>query len=448
MQKLENERIILLLKKNLAARLPAIALIVGSCAAAYVKAFRSDGILAGFAPITDIRQYNLFYALEWSLLGAALVTGILWLLALSGRMVFLTNVRIVVTRTKTKYEDVFPTGSCLKAEKRFPGKLILTFPSRQIVLKNFSRRDDFIGELQQLKSFSPVTRSTSGSPDPATEGEKLTSGTSVTQARENPSEMLDSLIGLTPVKTEIVRLRNYSAIVKLRRDQGLPVSGLTLHSVFLGNPGTGKTTVARIMASILKENGILESGHVVETDRSGLVGEYVGQTAVKTNRVIDKALNVVLFIDEAYMLSEGGGNDYGQEAIATLLKRMEDDRERLVVILAGYGRNMENFLDSNPGLRSRFSRKISFPDYSPAELVEIFHHFCKKNGYFVAPEGEKKLLEVMNRKTISLDVRSGNARFARNLFEICIQNQATRLSQGLNNTVDDLKTILSCDLPD
>lgn len=446
MQKLENERIVLVMKKTFPTKILPILTIILATGAAYVKLFRSDGILLRFMPITNIKQYDMVYAGEWGLIIVLVVTGILTLVHLAGRMVFLTNIRIVVTRSKKRYETIFPTGECSKAEKRFPGKLVLSFPARTMVLRNFTKRDDFIMELDQLKSFSPVTRpSLQGG---AAAGDGPASGTTIKAPEESPMDRLDALIGLAPVKEEILRLRNYAAIVRLRREEGLPVSGLTLHSVFEGNPGTGKTTVARIMASILKENGILESGHLVETDRSGLVGEYVGQTAAKTNRVIDKALNGVLFVDEAYMLSEGGTNDYGQEAIATLLKRMEDDRERLVVILAGYSSNMEGFLDSNPGLRSRFTRKIIFPDYSPAELVEIFHHFCSANGYVLAPDAERHLLDLMRRKTVSLDVRSGNARFARNVFETTIQNQASRLSSNLNNTVEELKLIQTCDLPE
>lgn len=439
MQKLENERILLVMKKTFPTKLLPILTIILAAGAACVKLFRSDGILLGFFPITNIKQYDMVYAGEWVLITILLATGVLTLIYLAGLMVFLTNIRIVITRSKKRYQTILPTADCIKAEKQFPTKLVLSFPARTVVLRNFTQRDDFIMELDQIKSFPQQT-------NPQTTAETVTAGTNIKTPEENPMEKLDSLIGLEPVKQEIIKLRNYASVMQLRRKENLPVSGLTLHTIFEGNPGTGKTSVARIMASILKENGILESGHLVETDRSGLVGEYVGQTAMKTNRVIDKAINGVLFVDEAYMLSEGGTNDYGKEAIATLLKRMEDDRERLVVILAGYSQNMERFLDSNPGLRSRFTRKIIFPDYSPAELVEIFKHFCKNNGYILEPEAEKHLLNLMMRKTVSLDVRSGNARFARNIFETAIQNQATRLAGNINN-VDELKLIQKCDLP-
>lgn len=185
---------------------------------------------------------------------------------------------------------------------------------------------------------------------------------------------LDSLIGLKSVKDEISELRNFIKIQQMRKSQGLKTSHISYHCVFTGNPGTGKTTVARIVAEIYRNMGILSKGHLVETDRSGLIAEYLGQTAVKTNQIIDSALDGVLFIDEAYSLVQKYSNssDYGHEAVATLLKRMEDDRDRLVVILAGYGDEMKDFIDTNPGLQSRFNRYIHFEDYGVDELLAIF----------------------------------------------------------------------------
>ena len=239
---------------------------------------------------------------------------------------------------------------------------------------------------------------------------------------------LHSLIGLSSVKAEVERLTNFIKIKKLREKQGLPVSEISYHCVFTGKPGTGKTTVARILANIYSELGVIKKGHLVETDRSGLVAEYVGQTAVKTNKIIDSALDGVLFIDEAYSLINGGNNDYGSEAISTLLKRMEDDRKRLVVILAGYGNEMLTFINSNPGLQSRFNRYIDFPDYNADELLEIYKCNLKKHKYTLSVEAEAFISAYLSNAVANKDKNFGNARFVRNLFEKTLENQAMRLA--------------------
>ena len=264
---------------------------------------------------------------------------------------------------------------------------------------------------------------------------------------ESPYEMLDNLIGLSSVKEEITKLTNFIKIQQVRESKGLKTPEISYHCVFTGNPGTGKTTVARIMASLYKDLGILKKGHLVETDRSGLVAEYVGQTAVKTNKIIDSALDGVLFIDEAYSLVQGAKEDFGQEAISTLLKRMEDDRNRLVVILAGYGSEMKKFIDSNPGLQSRFNRYIHFPDYTANELEQIFILNAKKNQYTLDDNALAKLKDLMLSAVEHKDKNFGNARFVRNLFEKSIQNQAMRLSSQPNITEEVLSVLLPEDLP-
>ena len=256
---------------------------------------------------------------------------------------------------------------------------------------------------------------------------------------------LHSLVGLNRVKEDVESLRNLIKIQALRAQQGLPNSQVSYHCVFTGNPGTGKTTVARIIAGIYKEMGLLKKGHLVETDRAGLVGEYVGQTAPKTNVKIDEALDGVLFIDEAYSLV-GGENDYGAEAIATLLKRMEDNRDRLVVILAGYTDEIKGFIDSNPGLQSRFNRYIHFNDYSSAELLDIFKLNLKKSRYRIKRDAFELLEQKMTAAVSGKDKNFGNARYVRNMFERVIQQQANRLAKQSSIVSEDLSLITKEDI--
>ena len=267
-----------------------------------------------------------------------------------------------------------------------------------------------------------------------------------TPEKQGGMEQLTQLTGLELVKNDVATLVNFIKIQKVRASKGMKAPSLSYHCVFIGNPGTGKTTVARILACIYKELGILEKGHLVETDRSGLVAEYVGQTAVKTNKIIDSAIGGVLFIDEAYSLVTNSSNDYGKEAIATLLKRMEDDRERLVVILAGYTQEMKEFIDSNPGLQSRFNRYIEFKDYSEEELLQIYLGNLKKYEYVITDGAIEKMKRVINKAIINKDHNFGNARWVRNIFEKTLEIQANRLATDGNISNESLTTITEDDI--
>ncbi len=264
----------------------------------------------------------------------------------------------------------------------------------------------------------------------------------------DPYKELDDLIGLGEVKKEVRSLANFVKLQKQRKAKGLKTAKVSYHLVFYGSPGTGKTTVARIIGRIYKDLGVLKKGHTVETDRSGLVAKYLGQTALKTDTVVHQAIHGVLFIDEAYALvpEDGNGSDYGQEAISTLLKRMEDYRDSLVVIIAGYKNEMKRFIDSNPGLQSRFNRYIDFPDYTSGELTDIFKMYMKKNQYTLAPDAETYLKEQFDYAVAHKDRNFGNARYARNVFEKSIQAQANRLEGKSNLSERELTELTVSDL--
>lgn len=260
---------------------------------------------------------------------------------------------------------------------------------------------------------------------------------------ENILRTLNERVGLNTVKEEISNLVYVVQHQQRRKAQGLKVPSLSLHLVFMGNPGTGKTTIARYVAKIYKSLGLLSKGHLVETDRSGLVAGYVGQTAIKTQDVINSAMGGVLFIDEAYTLSSGGANDFGQEAIDTLLKAMEDKRDDLVIIVAGYDELMDEFVHSNPGLESRFNHYIHFSDYSAEEMSQIFNMLCQENQYELSAAAVTAIKDYFSAISIA-DI--GNGRGARNLFERAVTQQAKRLSQNSKNLDQALSVITSEDI--
>lgn len=318
---------------------------------------------------------------------------------------------------------------------------------RTMTEHNLSRMgSDFWGAPPPLKTDTPPkaggdAAASTGNDDPAPP-----------PTAEAPPEKIEDLqaevegyIGLTAVKKEVKNLVNMVSVYKLRQDHDLPTTDLSLHMVFSGNPGTGKTTIARVMARIYHALGILSKGQLVEVDRSGLVAGYVGQTALKTYKIIDSALGGVLFIDEAYALNGKAENDFGQEAIETLLKAMEDHRDDLVVIVAGYDGLMDDFIHSNPGLESRFNRFLHFADYSVKEMMEIFQQQCKK-GCYELDEDARALAETFIREENDNAISFGNARGVRNLFEQILVHQANRLAGQDTVSREDLMRITAEDV--
>lgn len=334
--------------------------------------------------------------------------------------------REVLIKTIEELKPMFSSchNSSVVTEKKLSGYRLF---QKEYVFKNMESNKKLV-EIEELSSKDSRCK----------KGEKV--------HYDSCQEELKSLIGLSSVKDEVSFLANFIKLNQKRLEQGLPETKISLHCIFTGNPGTGKTTVARLLAGILKELGVLKKGQLIETDRSGLVAEYIGQTAVKTNKIIDSALDGVLFIDEAYTLAQGGAQDYGHEAIATLLKRMEDHRDRLVVVLAGYENEMKMFVNSNPGLKSRFNRYINFPDYNAVELMDIFEFYLQKQEYELSLDAKvfakMYLLNVLSQKQIDF----GNARFVRNLFEKTIEQQANRLAKTTEYNKKTLKVIVKEDI--
>lgn len=270
-----------------------------------------------------------------------------------------------------------------------------------------------------------------------------------TETIEDVMEKINGLIGMSKVKDQIATFINVIKVHRERERRGLPVTPLSLHAVFYGPPGTGKTTIARYLGKVYRCLGLLKKGHLVETDRAGLVAGYVGQTAIRTDEIFRSALDGVLFIDEAYSLtSKDTGKDFGQEAVETLLKRMEDNRDRIAVIVAGYPEEMRDFIESNPGLRTRFNRFFFFEHYNPGELLQIFDVFMENARFTLTPGGRRALLAYITFHFERRDRSFGNGRFVRNLFERIVEKQANRIAETSPLTDEILCTITKRDIPD
>lgn len=312
-----------------------------------------------------------------------------------------------------------------------------------------SMNQDFWGNPKPKEvAKSPEQSTSTETPQQPKAAKKDTEPESAPQPPEKIEDLLaelDGYIGLEEVKREVRSLVNMVRIHQMRKEQDLPNAQMSLHMVFSGNPGTGKTTIARLMARIYHSLGILSKGQLVEVDRSGLVAGYVGQTALKTSKVLESAMGGVLFIDEAYALNGSGDNDFGQEAIDTILKAMEDHRDDLVVIVAGYDDLMERFIHSNPGLESRFNRFLHFADYSIEEMMGIFRMRCEKSCYTVDEAAEKQMRLLLAEE--NTDPKSfGNGRGVRNLFEKLLIQQANRLAVQETVTREELMAITAADV--
>ena len=334
--------------------------------------------------------------------------------------------------------DLVPSPDEIAAIDRLRSTLLAAFDAAGVTRPGHATPT--AGAPPSVGAPAPAARASTG----AAPGPPIAADLAPARPIEELLAELDALVGLERVKADVRRLTSLLRIQRLREERGLPTLETSHHLVFTGNPGTGKTTVARLLSQILRTLGIVSRGHLVETDRSHLVAGYVGQTAVKTRQVLESALGGTVLVDEAYALALGGDNDFGLEAIDTLVKFMEDHRDDLAVIAAGYPDEMAALIDANPGLQSRFARTIHFPDYTTEELVAIFESMSAASEYHLDEAGALALASVIHREPRGRGF--GNARFVRNLFEAAVSRQADRLAAVEHPTDEQLTTLTAADI--
>lgn len=324
---------------------------------------------------------------------------------------------------------------------------MLAFDPRDPNLVLAGLEEGKLSPVEVLEVLKHSTEPGQARPVGAQRGAQELSSTSAWRLKEALAE-LDSLIGLDRVKALVREIVAYVRIQQIRAARQLTCEPLVLHMIFSGNPGTGKTTCARLFGKIFREMGVLEKGHLVERERADLVGEYIGHTAQKTREQIKKALGGILFIDEAYSLARGGEKDFGKEAIDTLVKAMEDFRDKFIVILAGYRDEMATFINTNPGIRSRFPIHIEFPDYTTDELLRIADLMLKKRDYRLDLAARARLEFILSRRAGPGNEHSGNARLVRNIIERAVRRQALRLVEKQNLSREELMLIRREDITD